>query len=97
MFSKLQASYIDEQQKAFGYSPRRFALDMFNEVVPKSKDTKFLAQTSLQETGNTIIHKTFSNFKLFFPVGIGSTIATKKFDVGIARVALPRDAGLLAA
>ena len=48
MFSKFQNVYIDEQQKAFGYKAARFALDMFNEVVPKSNDPQFLADTAVQ-------------------------------------------------
>ena len=48
MFSKFQSAYIEEQQNAFGYLAHRFALDMFNEVVPKSNDPSFLAETAIQ-------------------------------------------------
>lgn len=52
MFVKLQDAYIEEQQAALGYKSYRFALDMFNEVVPKSNHPDFLAKTAVQVHGS---------------------------------------------
>ena len=34
MFNEFQDAYIAAQKKYLGFSAKRFALDMFNEVVP---------------------------------------------------------------
>ena len=46
MFSQLQRSYTTHQRMMFGFKPKYFALDSFNEVNPKSDDPIFLAKTS---------------------------------------------------
>ena len=47
MFKQMQTSYTNHQMELFGYKPKYYALDMFNEVQPKSDNTSFLAQTAL--------------------------------------------------
>lgn len=46
MFSELQRSYTTHQKHLFGFSPKYFAMDSFNEVTPQSNAPDFLAKTS---------------------------------------------------
>merc|ERR1712227_823353 len=46
LFKLFQAEYIGQQELLLGFKSTRFALDMFNEVTPKSNDPSFLAKNS---------------------------------------------------